>query len=80
MKGLILNGIDGKKGEAEDFIRLGLRNNIKSHVCWHVYGLLHRSNRNYGEAIKCYLQALKIDIVSVEKWRFFSLFWWFSLG
>ena len=30
-----------------------------SHVCWHVYGLLHRSERNYAEAIKCYLNALK---------------------
>lgn len=30
-----------------------------SHVCWHVYGLLHRSERNYGEAIKSYLNALK---------------------
>lgn len=32
-----------------------------SHVCWHVYGLLHRSERNYNEAIKAYKQALKID-------------------
>ena len=31
----------------------------RSHVCWHVYGLLHRSERNYAEAIKCYLNALK---------------------
>lgn len=30
-----------------------------SHVCWHVYGLLHRSERNYAEAVKCYLNALK---------------------
>lgn len=28
-------------------------------MCWHVYGLLHRSERNYGEAIKSYLNALK---------------------
>eukprot|EP00475_Leptophrys_vorax_P035353 TRINITY_DN5816_c0_g1_i4.p1 TRINITY_DN5816_c0_g1~~TRINITY_DN5816_c0_g1_i4.p1 ORF type:complete len:831 (-),score=257.18 TRINITY_DN5816_c0_g1_i4:88-2580(-) len=62
MKGLILNCIDGKKAEAEDYIRVGLKNNIKSHVCWHVYGLLHRSNRNYAEAIKCYLNALRIDV------------------
>lgn len=32
---------------------------VRSHVCWHVYGLLHRSERNYGEAIKSYLNALK---------------------
>jgi peptide alpha-N-acetyltransferase len=64
MKGLILNCME-KKEEGEDLIRSGLRYNIKSHVCWHVYGLLHRSNRNYGEAIKCYLNALRIDVVSV---------------
>lgn len=28
-------------------------------MCWHVYGLLHRSERNYAEAIKSYLNALK---------------------
>ncbi|KAL7544773.1 hypothetical protein ACHAWF_008138 [Thalassiosira exigua] len=32
-----------------------------SHVCWHVYGLLHRSSHNYAEAVKAYKQALKID-------------------
>jgi len=30
-------------------------------VCWHVYGLLHRADRNYNEAIKAYKQALRID-------------------
>ena len=34
---------------------------FRSHVCWHVYGLLHRSDRNYNEAIKAYKQALRID-------------------
>lgn len=33
----------------------------RSHVCWHVYGLLHRADRNYNEAIKAYKQALRID-------------------
>lgn len=30
-------------------------------MCWHVYGLLHRADRNYNEAIKAYKQALRID-------------------
>ena len=34
---------------------------FRSHVCWHVYGLLHRADRNYNEAIKAYKQALRID-------------------
>ena len=30
-------------------------------MCWHVLGLLHRSDRDYGPAIKAYKQALTID-------------------
>ena len=37
MKGLILNSI-GKNEEGYDFTRRGLKCNLKSHVCWHVYG------------------------------------------
>ena len=33
MKGLILNNMDGKKEEAYALVRLGLRNNLRSHVC-----------------------------------------------
>jgi N-alpha-acetyltransferase 15/16, NatA auxiliary subunit len=33
----------------------------RSHVCWHVLGLLHRANNDYNEAIKAYKQALRID-------------------
>eukprot|EP00903_Cladosiphon_okamuranus_P008678 g8317.t1 len=58
MKGLTLNAM-GKKEEAHDHVRRGLRQDLRSHVCWHVYGLLHRSERNYAEAIKSYLNALK---------------------
>jgi N-alpha-acetyltransferase 15/16, NatA auxiliary subunit len=37
MKGLILNCQD-KKEEAYDFAKRGLKHDVKSHVCWHVYG------------------------------------------
>eukprot|EP00232_Nephroselmis_pyriformis_P011093 CAMPEP_0182873838 /NCGR_PEP_ID=MMETSP0034_2-20130328/12564_1 /TAXON_ID=156128 /ORGANISM="Nephroselmis pyriformis, Strain CCMP717" /LENGTH=757 /DNA_ID=CAMNT_0025006513 /DNA_START=71 /DNA_END=2340 /DNA_ORIENTATION=- len=60
MKGLTLNGLD-KKTEAYELVRKGLKNDLRSHVCWHVYGLLHRSDRNYAEAIKCYLNAMRLD-------------------
>ena len=63
MKGLILNCMD-RKEEGYEFARRGLRNNLRSHVCWHVFGLMHRSDRNYPEAIKSYLQALRIDKVN----------------
>ena len=42
----------GRKKEAYDHVRRGLRNDLRSHVCWHVYGLLQRSDKEYEEAIK----------------------------
>ena len=62
MKGLILNS-QQKKKEAYELVKKGLRHNMRSHVCWHVFGLMHRSDRNYPEAIKSYLNALRIDKV-----------------
>ncbi len=62
MKGLILCCLE-KQAEAEELVKQGLKLNLKSHVCWHVYGLVHRTKRNYGEAIKCYLNALRLDPV-----------------
>lgn len=52
---------------------LSLQNDLKSHVCWHVYGLLYRSDREYREAIKCYRNALKIDPDNIEILRDLSL-------
>jgi N-alpha-acetyltransferase 15/16, NatA auxiliary subunit len=46
---------------------------LRSHVCWHVYGLLHRADRNYGEAIKAYKQALRIDSENLQILRDLSL-------
>lgn len=60
MKGLIFNCL-GKKEEALELVKSGVRNDVKSHVCWHVFGLIHKSDSNYPEAIKCYQNALKID-------------------
>ena len=66
MKGLILNSM-GRKDEAYELVRKGLRNDLRSHVCWHVYGLLQRSDRKYPEAIRCYHNALKWDKVWLVK-------------
>lgn len=39
MKGLILNCMtEERKEEAFELVRKGLKHNLKSHVCWHVYG------------------------------------------
>ncbi|KAK9808522.1 hypothetical protein WJX73_004343 [Symbiochloris irregularis] len=60
MKGLLLNSL-GKREEAYEYTRNGLKANLKSHVCWHVYGLIYRGDSNYDEAIKCYKNALRIE-------------------
>ena len=60
MKGLLANCLN-KKEEAFELVRKGLKFDLKSHVCWHVYGLLYRGDKNYAEAIKCYRNALRID-------------------
>ncbi|KAG5032873.1 hypothetical protein JHK85_016855 [Glycine max] len=59
MKGLTLNCMD-RKFEAYEL------NDLKSHVCCNVYGLLYRSEREYQEAIKCYRKALRIDPDNIE--------------
>ncbi|TRY54747.1 hypothetical protein DNTS_031270, partial [Danionella cerebrum] len=72
MKGLTLNCL-GRKDGAYDLVRRGLRNDLKSHVCWHVYGLLQRSDKKYDEAIKCYRNALKWDKDNLQILRDLSL-------
>ncbi|KAJ8298173.1 hypothetical protein KUTeg_024704 [Tegillarca granosa] len=69
MKGLTLNCL-GRKEEAYDHVRRGLRNDLKS---WHVYGLLQRSDRKYDEAIKAYRNALKWDKDNLQILRDLSL-------
>lgn len=72
MKGLVLNCLL-KRDEAHELVKLGLMNDMRSHVCWHVYGLLHRSDRNYNEAIKAYKQALRIDSDNLQILRDLSM-------
>jgi len=82
MKGLIVNAMANsaaaaqgskkkeeegdKKKEAIELVKKGLMMDMRSHVCWHVYGLLHRSTQNYAEAIKAYKQALRIDSENLQ--------------
>ena len=51
----------GKKLEAYDLVKLGLKYDLKSNVCWHVYGMLYRSDHNYIEACKCFKRALTFN-------------------
>mmetsp|Transcript_20010 Transcript_20010/g.29024 ORF Transcript_20010/g.29024 Transcript_20010/m.29024 type:complete len:901 (+) Transcript_20010:308-3010(+) len=72
MKGLTLNSMS-KREEAHALVKQGLMKDMRSHVCWHVFGLLHRSDRNYNEAIKAYKQALRIDPENLQILRDLSL-------
>ncbi|UJR23099.1 hypothetical protein I4U23_026122 [Adineta vaga] len=72
MKGLILNSM-GKKDEALESIRSGIKNNMASHIVWHVYGLYQRSERKYDEAIKAYKKALQCEKDSLTILRDLSL-------
>ena len=72
MRGLVLNCLE-RKEEAYDYVKKGLKADMRSHVCWHVYGLLYRSDRRYPQAIKSYKQALKIDPDNVQILRDLSL-------
>ena len=60
MKALILSS-QGHQKEAFALAKVALNNNMKSHVCWHVYGILYRTDKNYDESIKAYKFALKLD-------------------
>lgn len=42
-------------------------------MCWHVYGLLQRSDKKYDEAIKCYRNALKWEKDNIQILRDLSL-------
>lgn len=68
MKGLLMNCMD-RKEEAYDLVKRGVKANLRSHVCWHVYGLLYRSDREYEEAIKCYKNALRMDADNITVLR-----------
>jgi tetratricopeptide (TPR) repeat protein len=62
MKSLILNQLGPtRKAEARDLSKKGLRYDLTSHICWHVLGMVYRSDRNYEEALKCYQNAIKFD-------------------
>lgn len=60
MKALIIN----QQGKTEEAFALGkeaVNADMKSHICWHVYGLLYRHQKNFEEAIKAYKFALRLE-------------------
>ncbi len=60
MKGLILTHM-GKRDDGLDLVKKGMRLDLTSHICWHVFGLIQKGEKNYEEALKSYTQALRFD-------------------
>lgn len=60
MKALIMNA-QGKTEEAFTLAKEALTVDMRSHICWHVYGILYRTKKNFEEAIKAYKFALKLE-------------------
>ncbi|GAE00264.1 acetyltransferase catalytic subunit (NAT1), putative, partial [Paecilomyces variotii No. 5] len=60
MKALIMSN-QGQQEEAFALAKEALKNDMKSHVCWHVFGLLYRAEKNFEEAIKAYKFALRLE-------------------
>lgn len=59
---------DGVANEATAFAlaKQALNADMKSHICWHVYGLLYRSTKQLDEAIKAYKFALRLEPESAQ--------------
>jgi len=72
MRGLVLNCV-GKHEEAREDVKRGLKSDIRSYVCWHVFGQVQRSDKKYDEAIKAYKMALKLDNDNLQILRDLSL-------
>uniref|UniRef100_A0AC35TLS8 TPR_REGION domain-containing protein n=1 Tax=Rhabditophanes sp. KR3021 TaxID=114890 RepID=A0AC35TLS8_9BILA len=60
MKALILDSM-GKYEESLDLAKKGVDNDMKSYLCWHVYGLVLKTHRKYEVAIGAFKMSLRID-------------------
>ncbi|KAJ7599220.1 NMDA receptor-regulated protein 1-domain-containing protein [Mycena floridula] len=60
MKGIIFTHM-GRRDEGIVLAKKGLRLDMSSHICWHVFGLIQKAEKNYEEALKSYGHALKAD-------------------
>ncbi|KAF8550148.1 N-terminal acetyltransferase A, auxiliary subunit [Imleria badia] len=60
MKGLVMVHL-GEREAGIALIKDGMRKDLQSHICWHVWALVQKGEHNYEEALKSYSMALKID-------------------
>ena len=60
MRALFLSGL-GKKKEADEQIKKTLFKNLTNFTCWHVAGMIYRTNKDYDGARRAYINALKYN-------------------
>lgn len=46
-----------------DLVKKGLVYDVQSHICWHVLGIIKKADKNWDEALKAYMQAVRCDKV-----------------
>lgn len=46
-----------------DLVKRGLVFDMQSHICWHVLGIIKKADKNWEEALKAYMQAVRCDKV-----------------
>lgn len=72
MKGLILYFM-GSREEGLAAAKKGLMKGMKTAMCWHSLGILHKADKNYSDASKCFEQASKLDVDNLTIQRDLSL-------
>ncbi len=60
----MLTHMKDRREEGLELVKKGVRLDLTSHICWHVFGLVQKADKNYEEALKSYTQALRFDKVS----------------
>lgn len=60
MRGICYFHLD-KKVQGYELVRRGVRNDMKSHIVWHVYGIIQRADHHYSDALGAYAQAHKLE-------------------
>ncbi|KAI9324644.1 NMDA receptor-regulated protein 1-domain-containing protein [Zopfochytrium polystomum] len=68
MKALFLCHLE-RRAESHELINKAIRLEISNPVCWHVYGLIYRAEKNYEQAVRCYAQAMRLDKDNAQIYR-----------
>lgn len=67
-RALSMSGM-GKMKEAVKEIKMVLMKNMMNYTCWHIMGIIHRKEKEYDQARRAYLFALKCDAGNEQTMR-----------